>query len=72
MVFGRLIGLATSASTTGIKGRTFRSIDPNRAAVPLFGAVRKTCDQQLAKDEVWPINEMAEFVMNFFLHALRR
>ncbi len=54
----------------GVAEHNFRQVDPNQAAVLLFGIVREMADQQLATNEAWPINDMTNIVMDFTLVGL--
>ena len=54
----------------GVEEGAFRSVDPERAALLLFGGVREVCEQWLATPDSWSLNEMAESVIDVFLNGV--
>jgi AcrR family transcriptional regulator len=53
----------------GIGEGTFRQVDAGQFAALLFGAGRQVCDEQVKSDAPWPIDEMLELVMDFFMRG---
>ena len=53
----------------GIAEGTLRKVDPGQYATLLFGAGRQVCDEQVRGDDPWPMDEMLELIMGFFLRG---
>jgi AcrR family transcriptional regulator len=54
----------------GIDQQVFREVDAMRVAGCLFGAIRHMCEQQLAKDGPWPVDQLTEELTDFFIYGL--
>ena len=54
----------------GVDEGVFRPSDTQRTAWLLFGASRELCDLQLTAGTDWPVPQLVEDVMTFFLHGV--
>jgi len=54
----------------GIEEGSFRRVDPQRAGELLFGALRQLGEEQLATDGAWPVGELTDNLIDFFLHGV--
>ncbi len=59
----------TVAIEQGMAEGTFRKVDGSQFATLLFGAARQLCDEQVRGDDPWPMDEMLELVMDFFVRG---
>jgi AcrR family transcriptional regulator len=65
----RAVQNLTIAIEQGVVEGTFRQVDSRQFATLLFGAARQVCDEQVRGDDPWPMKEMLELVMDFFIRG---
>lgn len=56
----------------GVEEGVFRPVDSGQFARLLFGATRDLSIEQLASKEPWPVKQMVEMILDFFLHGVMK
>ncbi len=63
------IGRFDAIIRQGIEEGVFRAVDAREYARLLFVVVCETCDEHVARQETWGIEDSVDLVMDFFLHG---